>query len=74
MSKIPHFLDSRLTDGGEVPACSPLLPRTIFWYSFVVLEAEYKLHAKSRAGKIRIIGGGGGGGKITPWFKKPHKL
>jgi hypothetical protein len=41
-SKLPHFLDSRLTDGGEVsqpyvPAAHQ--PQEDSWYSFL-LEAE----------------------------------
>jgi hypothetical protein len=41
-SRLPYFLDSRLTDGGEIfsPKCRPLFtPRKITWYSFL-LEAE----------------------------------
>jgi hypothetical protein len=34
MSRLPHFLHSRLTDGGEVSAL-----QEDFWYSFL-LEAE----------------------------------
>jgi hypothetical protein len=42
MSKLPHFLDNRLTDGGEVVSLMlrpNFTPRKIFWYSFV-LEIE----------------------------------
>jgi hypothetical protein len=41
-SKLPHFLDSRLTDGGEVGqpfAPAALHPQEDSWYSFL-LEAE----------------------------------
>jgi hypothetical protein len=34
---IPHFLDNRLTNGGEVVcAVRDLLPGNIFWYSFLL--------------------------------------
>jgi hypothetical protein len=41
-SRLPHFLDSRLTDGGKV--CQPYKPAALYpqedsWYSFLV-EAE----------------------------------
>jgi hypothetical protein len=42
MSRIPHFLDSRLTDGGEVviPTHKPsFTPQEDSWYSFL-FEAE----------------------------------
>jgi hypothetical protein len=42
MSRLPHFLDNRLTDGGEVVSLTPpaaLYPQENFWYSFL-LEAE----------------------------------
>jgi hypothetical protein len=38
----PHFLDNRLTDGGEVVSLTRRPPFTLledFWYSFL-LEAE----------------------------------
>jgi hypothetical protein len=41
-SRLPHFLDDRLTDCGEVvsPMCwSPFTPQEDSWYSFL-LEAE----------------------------------
>jgi hypothetical protein len=43
-SRLPHFLDSRLTDGGEVVSLTRrpavlLLPQEDSWYSFL-LEAE----------------------------------
>jgi hypothetical protein len=42
MSRIPHFLESRLTDGGEVVSLkrrTPITPEDS-WYSLFVLEAE----------------------------------
>jgi hypothetical protein len=43
VSRIPHFLDIRLTDGGEVVSLTrrPLFtpPPKDFWYSFL-LQAE----------------------------------
>jgi hypothetical protein len=42
MSRIAHFLDNRLADGGEVASLTRrprFTPRKIFWYS-VLLEAE----------------------------------
>jgi hypothetical protein len=40
-SRLPHFLDNRLTDGGKVvsPKRRPPLPQNYSWYSFL-LEAE----------------------------------
>jgi hypothetical protein len=41
-SRLPHFLDSRLTDGGEVVSLTRwphLYPQEDSWYSFL-LEAE----------------------------------
>jgi hypothetical protein len=42
-SKLPHFLNSRLTDGGEVVSLTrcpaALYPQEDSWYSFL-LEAE----------------------------------
>jgi hypothetical protein len=41
-SRLPRFLDSRLTDGGEVRSLTrrpPFTPQEDFWYSFL-LEAE----------------------------------
>jgi hypothetical protein len=41
-SRLPHFLDSRLADGGEVVSLTRRLPFTSqedSWYSFL-LEAE----------------------------------
>jgi hypothetical protein len=37
MLRLPHLLDSRLTDGGEVVSCMP--PPQVSWYS-LPLEAE----------------------------------
>jgi hypothetical protein len=43
MLRLPHFIDSRLTDGGEVVSltCRPvaLYPQEDSWYSFL-LKAE----------------------------------
>jgi hypothetical protein len=42
VSTLPHFLDNRLTDGGEVFSLThrpPLIPREDSWYSYL-LEAE----------------------------------
>jgi hypothetical protein len=42
MSTLPHFLDNRLTDGGEVVSLTsrpPFTPQEDSWYSFL-LEAE----------------------------------
>jgi hypothetical protein len=43
MSRLPHFLDSRLIDGGEVVSLTrrpaTLYPQEYSWYSFL-LEAE----------------------------------
>jgi hypothetical protein len=41
-SRLPHFLDNRLTDGGEVVSLTsrkPFTPQEDSWYSFL-LEAE----------------------------------
>jgi hypothetical protein len=41
-SRLQHFLDNRITDGGEVVSltrCSPFTPQEDSWYSFL-LEAE----------------------------------
>jgi hypothetical protein len=41
-SRLPQFLDNRLTDGGEVFSLMPwafLYPQEYFWYLFL-LEAE----------------------------------
>jgi hypothetical protein len=40
--RLPHFLDNRLTDGGEVVSLTrwpPFTPQVDSWYSFL-LEAE----------------------------------
>jgi hypothetical protein len=44
MSRLPHFLDSRLTDGGEISLTRrpPFTPQEDSWYSFL-LEAESTL-------------------------------
>jgi hypothetical protein len=44
-SRLQHFVDSRLTDGGEVvnlPRRTSFIPQEDFWYSFL-LEAESNL-------------------------------
>jgi hypothetical protein len=41
-SRLPHFLENRLTDGGEVVSLTrrpPFTPQEDFWYSFL-LEAQ----------------------------------
>jgi hypothetical protein len=41
--RLPHFLDNRLTDGGEADSLTrqpPFTPREDSWYSFL-LEAEF---------------------------------
>jgi hypothetical protein len=41
-SRLPHFLENRLTDGGEVVSLTrlpPFTPQEDSWYSFL-LEAE----------------------------------
>jgi hypothetical protein len=56
MLRIPHCLDSRLTDGGTVvsPAHRPhFTPHKHFWYSFM-LEAEW-IPGPSVAGRIKLI-------------------
>jgi hypothetical protein len=56
MSRLPHFLDNRLTDGGEVVSLTrrpPFIPQEDSWYSFL-LEAESN-RGHSAAGKIRLI-------------------
>jgi hypothetical protein len=57
MSRFPHFLDSWLTDGGEVVSL-PRQPATLYlqedsWYSFL-LEAE-STPGHSEAGRISSI-------------------
>jgi hypothetical protein len=41
MLRVPHYLDNRLTDGGEVSLTRrpPLTPQEDSWYSYL-LEAE----------------------------------
>jgi hypothetical protein len=54
MSRLPHFLDSRLTDGGEVSLKrrqAALYPQEDSWYSFL-LEAE-STPGPYAAGRIR---------------------
>jgi hypothetical protein len=51
-SRLPHFLDSRLTDGGKVVGLTRLAPYTQedCWYSFL-LKAEST--GPNAAGRIR---------------------
>jgi hypothetical protein len=45
MSRLPHFLDNRLTDGGKVVSLTrqpPFNPQEDSWYSFLI-EAESTL-------------------------------
>jgi hypothetical protein len=57
MSKLPHFLDNRLTDGGEsvsfMRRLATLYPQEDSWYS-LLLEAELTPGPQS-AGRIRSI-------------------
>jgi hypothetical protein len=56
MSRLSHFLDSQLTDGGEVVSLTrrpPFTPQEDFWYSFL-LEAE-STPSHSAAGTITSI-------------------
>jgi hypothetical protein len=53
---LPHFLDSRLTDGGEVVSLKrrpPFTPHEDSWYSFL-LEAESN-QGHSAAGRVKSI-------------------
>jgi hypothetical protein len=55
-SRLPHFLDHRLTDGGEVVSLTRQLfftPRKISWYSFLL--AVEATQGRSAAGRIRSI-------------------
>jgi hypothetical protein len=57
MSRIPHFLDNRLTDGGEVVSLMrwlPFTPQENSWYSFL-LEAESTPRAIVWLKRIRSI-------------------
>jgi hypothetical protein len=55
---LPHFLDNRFTDGGEVVSLTnrqPFTPQEDSWYSFL-LEVESTLRAKvrlERLGKLK---------------------
>jgi hypothetical protein len=56
-STLPHFLEIRLTDGGEVVSLTrraPFTPEKDSWYSFL-LEAESTPEPFSAAGRIRSI-------------------
>jgi hypothetical protein len=52
---LPHFLDNRLTDGGEVVSLSAghSLPKEDSWYSFLLALSRLQDH--SDAGRIRSI-------------------
>jgi hypothetical protein len=59
-SRIPHFIDSLLTDGGEVVSLTRrprFIPQKDSWCSFL-LEAE----SNPRPSRSSCSGGGGGGG------------
>jgi hypothetical protein len=54
MSRLPHFLDNRLTVGGEVISLTrrqPFTPQKYSWYSFL-LEAELT-QDRNVAGRVR---------------------
>jgi hypothetical protein len=56
-SRLPHFLDNRLTDGGEVVSLMrrpAFTPQEDSWYSFL-LEAGSTPQGHSAAGRIRSI-------------------
>jgi hypothetical protein len=56
MSRLPHFLDNRLRDGGEIVSLTyrpPFTSQEGSWYSFL-LEAE-STQGYSAAGRIRSI-------------------
>jgi hypothetical protein len=57
MLRLPHILDNRLTDSGEVVSLTrrpaELYPQGYSWYSFL-LEAE-PTQGHSAAGRIRSI-------------------
>jgi hypothetical protein len=53
---LPHFLENRLTNGGEVVGfrrrLAALYPQEDSWYSFL-LEAESTTQGHSAAGRIK---------------------
>jgi hypothetical protein len=56
-SRLPHFLDSRLTESGEVVSLTrrpPFAPQEDSWYPFL-LRGWVKLQGHSVAGRIRSI-------------------
>jgi hypothetical protein len=57
MSRLPHFLDNWLTDGGEVVSLTHQLPFTLqeeSWYSFL-LQAGSQPQGHSEVGRVRSI-------------------
>jgi hypothetical protein len=54
MSRLPHFLDNRLTDGGEVVSLTRQLPFTPRKIPGTHLEAELS-QGNSAAGRVRSI-------------------
>jgi hypothetical protein len=57
MARLPHFLDSRPTDGVEAASLTgrpPFIPQENSWYSFL-LDAE-SAQGHSAAGRIRSTG------------------
>jgi hypothetical protein len=58
MSKLPHFLENRLTDGGEVVSLTHFPPRPLLPGRFLVLFSVKRLsrtQGYSAAGRIRSI-------------------
>jgi hypothetical protein len=53
MSRIPHFLDNRLADGGCQPRRPRFTPRNIFWYLILLrLNKPYGLLQLEGLGKL----------------------
>jgi hypothetical protein len=53
-SRLPHFLDNRLTDGDKVVSLTrrpPFTPKEDSWYSFLLVAESTQVH--SAAGRIR---------------------
>jgi hypothetical protein len=57
MSRVPHYLDNQLTDGGEVVSLLCLLPFTTqenSWYS-ILLEAQSTIVWLEGRGKLKKV-------------------
>jgi hypothetical protein len=55
-SRLPHFLENRLKDGGEIVSLTrsqPFLPQEDSWYSF--LSEPNRLQGRSASGRIKSI-------------------